>query len=497
MSLIPPRTNSPRALRLAGDESYHADCFRCRSCSNRIEELIFAKTQQGIWCMACHNERVARTRKHAEAKRKARKEKEKDATASRSSRTRSEGGRSSSIGGDADRTAELPEVPPPPALPAPGLARASGKNDSISPVRPLPKPSPYQRSVSFDSTQHQRSTTNSSDSARLGATLPPSSSIQSISSLSRSTTPLQPPSAAHSRSPSQLSAYNGEPTEAQRRTTPSALRREITDVPRRHSDGFDDPPPDFSPYPVPESPALQPHKRREESDGLLQESSTSRSGSLSAPSGVDKAANRRSGFYGAAARPSLGEDAILSQLDDSRSVGRDSPAPPADRDHRTQTPPTSPPRPHARSTSQDLHASASFYDPDTLLFLNHVGGSAPSSPRVGSSSKAAPELVLNVDDIARLPSPGPVDVSGDEDESGGREGGKSEVARRVRESIQMQRRESSGRAGGEGDQPLSVAGLDVELVEMLLAELETTKREMKELKSKYNAFRVSLMLRFS
>ncbi|CDR49468.1 RHTO0S27e00320g1_1 [Rhodotorula toruloides] len=473
---------------VTGDESYHADCFRCRSCSNRIEELIFAKTQQGIWCMACHNERVARTRKHAEAKRKARKEKEKekDPSAPRASRSRSEGGRSSSVGGDADRTAELPDLPPPPPLPTPGPS-TSAKNDSVSHVRPLP-PSPYHRSTSFDSTQHQRSLTNSSDPSRLGATLPPSSSVQSISSLSRSATSLQPPSATHSRTPSQASAYNGEPAEAQRRPTASALRRQISDLPRRQSDGLDDPPRDFSPYPMPESPAPPPHKRREESEGLLPES-TSRNGSLSAPSGVDKAANRRSGFYGAAARPSLGEDGILSQLDDSRSVGRSSPAPPADpRDHRSHTPSTSPPPPLARSASQDLHASASFYDPDTLLFLNHVGGSAPSSPKLGSSSKALPELTLNEDHLERIPSPGPVDVSGDEDEAGGREG-KSEVARRVRESIQMQKRESSGRADGDGEQPLSVAGLDVELVEMLLSELESTKREMKELKSKYNAFR--------
>ncbi|BGP26361.1 Rho-type gtpase-activating protein [Rhodotorula toruloides] len=479
---------------VTGDESYHADCFRCRSCSNRIEELIFAKTQQGIWCMACHNERVARTRKHAEAKRKARKEKEKekekekDPNAPTSGRSRSESGRSSGIGGggDADGRGQLPDLPPPPPLATPG-ASASTKNDSVSPVRPL-QPSPYHRSTSFDSTQHQRNLTDSSDASRLGATLPPSSSVQSISSLSRSATPLQPPSATHSRTPSQASAYNGEPAEAQRRPTASALRREINDLPRRQSDGLDDPPRDFSPYPMPESPAPPPHKRRDEPEGLLRES-TSRNGSLSAPSGVDKAANRRSGFYGAAARPSFGEDGILSQMDDSRLVGRSSPAPPADpRDHPSHTPSTSPPPPLARSTSQDLHASASFYDPDTLLFLNHVGGSAPTSPKLVNSSKALPELTLNEDHLERLPISGPLDVSGDEDDAGGREG-KSEVARRVRESIQMQKRESRGRAEGESEQPLSVAGLDVELVEMLLSELETTKREMKELKSKYNAFR--------
>lgn len=65
---------------MTGDESYHAHCFTCRSCSRRIEELVFAKTSQGIYCMACHNERVAKSRRHAEAKRNraARKEREKE-----------------------------------------------------------------------------------------------------------------------------------------------------------------------------------------------------------------------------------------------------------------------------------------------------------------------------------------------------------------------------------------------------------------------------------
>ncbi|KDN50825.1 RhoGAP-domain-containing protein [Tilletiaria anomala UBC 951] len=54
---------------MTGDESYHAACFTCRSCHNRIEELVFAKTSQGIYCMPCHNQRVARSRRHAESKR--------------------------------------------------------------------------------------------------------------------------------------------------------------------------------------------------------------------------------------------------------------------------------------------------------------------------------------------------------------------------------------------------------------------------------------------
>ena len=54
---------------VTGNDSYHAYCFRCKACDTRIDELVFAKTTSGIYCMTCHNERVARTRRHAEHKR--------------------------------------------------------------------------------------------------------------------------------------------------------------------------------------------------------------------------------------------------------------------------------------------------------------------------------------------------------------------------------------------------------------------------------------------
>jgi Rho-type GTPase-activating protein 1/2 len=65
---------------MTGDDSYHAHCFKCKVCKNRIDELVFAKTSQGIYCMNCHNDRMAKIRRHAQKKaEKERLEKEKAA----------------------------------------------------------------------------------------------------------------------------------------------------------------------------------------------------------------------------------------------------------------------------------------------------------------------------------------------------------------------------------------------------------------------------------
>ncbi len=63
---------------MTGNDSYHAHCFKCKVCKKRIEELVFAKTSQGIYCMDCHSERVARSRRHHERREKERKEREKE-----------------------------------------------------------------------------------------------------------------------------------------------------------------------------------------------------------------------------------------------------------------------------------------------------------------------------------------------------------------------------------------------------------------------------------
>ncbi|KAG2074706.1 RhoGAP-domain-containing protein [Suillus decipiens] len=71
---------------MTGDDSYHAHCFNCKVCHNRIDELVFAKTSHGIYCMTCHNERMAKIRRHAQRKRE--REKAAEAIASSSARER-------------------------------------------------------------------------------------------------------------------------------------------------------------------------------------------------------------------------------------------------------------------------------------------------------------------------------------------------------------------------------------------------------------------------
>lgn len=48
---------------LTGDQAFCAGCFRCRNCKRKIENLKYARTSQGIFCMNCHESLMARRRK--------------------------------------------------------------------------------------------------------------------------------------------------------------------------------------------------------------------------------------------------------------------------------------------------------------------------------------------------------------------------------------------------------------------------------------------------
>ncbi|PHZ17448.1 RhoGAP-domain-containing protein [Rhizopus microsporus ATCC 52813] len=42
---------------MTGDKAYHSDCFKCVSCKNKIEDLIFTQTKKGIYCTTCYEAR--------------------------------------------------------------------------------------------------------------------------------------------------------------------------------------------------------------------------------------------------------------------------------------------------------------------------------------------------------------------------------------------------------------------------------------------------------
>ncbi|OBT50332.1 hypothetical protein VE04_09982, partial [Pseudogymnoascus sp. 24MN13] len=63
---------------LTGDQAFCATCFRCRNCKRKIENLRYARTSQGIFCMSCHESLMARRRKKSKLAAAAANAKEKD-----------------------------------------------------------------------------------------------------------------------------------------------------------------------------------------------------------------------------------------------------------------------------------------------------------------------------------------------------------------------------------------------------------------------------------
>ncbi|KAK9448523.1 uncharacterized protein V1518DRAFT_419184 [Limtongia smithiae] len=55
------------AILTAPDTAFCANCFRCRNCKRPIENLRYARTRYGIFCIACHEKLLARRRKKTEA----------------------------------------------------------------------------------------------------------------------------------------------------------------------------------------------------------------------------------------------------------------------------------------------------------------------------------------------------------------------------------------------------------------------------------------------
>ena len=53
-----------------GKEMYHEECFRCQACHSPISGTVYANTRKGVYCVNCHAERVARSRKHHEERKR-------------------------------------------------------------------------------------------------------------------------------------------------------------------------------------------------------------------------------------------------------------------------------------------------------------------------------------------------------------------------------------------------------------------------------------------
>lgn len=86
---------------------YHEECFRCQECHSPISGTVYANTSKGVYCVNCHNERMARSRKHHEERKRRHKER-----AERKAREKL----SPSFNVDRDKN-----LPPPPSEPSPNL----------------------------------------------------------------------------------------------------------------------------------------------------------------------------------------------------------------------------------------------------------------------------------------------------------------------------------------------------------------------------------------
>ncbi|CAO3591494.1 unnamed protein product [Absidia cylindrospora] len=51
---------------MTGEEVYHAECFRCTSCHDKIADLVFTQTSKGIYCTPCYDRRRAEKHRRRE-----------------------------------------------------------------------------------------------------------------------------------------------------------------------------------------------------------------------------------------------------------------------------------------------------------------------------------------------------------------------------------------------------------------------------------------------
>ncbi|XXG98094.1 hypothetical protein Hte_004413 [Hypoxylon texense] len=139
---------------LTGDQAFCAACFRCRNCKRKIENLRYARTSQGIFCMNCHESLMARRRKKSKAAAQA-KAREKD---------------SSPMIVDKSLPALPPNAIPPNAF---SNDRVEPESDTPTELSPRPRPSYPRNDSSRSSSRPARSPERSADhTSRDGGLLP-------------------------------------------------------------------------------------------------------------------------------------------------------------------------------------------------------------------------------------------------------------------------------------------------------------------------------------
>lgn len=58
----------------SSNEAYCSDCFKCCKCGDKINDLRYAKTKKGLFCISCHERLLAKKKYHEEKKRRLKKE---------------------------------------------------------------------------------------------------------------------------------------------------------------------------------------------------------------------------------------------------------------------------------------------------------------------------------------------------------------------------------------------------------------------------------------
>ncbi|GAA98954.1 uncharacterized protein L969DRAFT_51314 [Mixia osmundae IAM 14324] len=489
---------------VTGDDSYHAECFKCRSCSNKIEELVFAKTSQGIYCMSCHNERVSRSRKHAEQKRQRNLRRQSQSLGpSRESTSQPKYSRTysdhSSGSSSQPNLAALTSEAPSPKVKTKSSFSSKTNGAPQSSLRPVPGSSGDEASSPGSASSHRaldqtgRFVPHSTGSNHAWQARDISTSSHKYAT-SASPQPIERSAYFTSASPVQsaiVEAHQKSPP-ARNASMPSPevhVRYSSID---EEQDKFD--PTQLSGYGNLFDRRVDQEETRNALENGLQ------SPTLLQAQGSSNKASRRSGFYGHFQPPTTAQTASQSSQDGNNSDSKSA-------DAASSPALTPPPRPKRSSRTNVLPESMSFYDPDMLVFLDAVHSpnspakqripsqsgvpngfalphpipDSPTSPTQASSAghERAPDHVEHLS-----PDPGADGLFGaasGEDSADGGKLGSDTLTRRVRESIRRSR--GSMRTGS------AEMSVDVTLVEMLLTELEATKEKMKELKANYGAIR--------